>query len=45
MPFLPGGLPDGVLILGLTSQNYNLLMGASGMICAALVWIIFSKGL
>jgi len=45
MPILPGALPVGALILGMTAQNYNLLMGAAGMICGALVWIIFSKGL
>lgn len=45
MPFLPGQFPEGTLILGLTPQNYNLFMGASGIFCAFIIGIVWSRGL
>jgi len=43
MPFLPGEFVEGTTILGLTVQNYNLLMGVSGVVCAGLIMIIWAR--
>jgi len=45
MPFIPGGLPAGANILGLTAQNYQLLMGVSGIVCAGIIFLIWARSL
>jgi hypothetical protein len=37
-------MPD-QLIPYLTQDTYNYLMGFSGLVCGAIVWMIFSKGI
>lgn len=43
MPFIPTGTVGE--ILGMTAQNYNLLMGVSGIVCAGLILVIWARGL
>lgn len=45
MAILPGALPEAVLILGMTPENYNFGMGLSGVVAALLVGLIWSRGL
>lgn len=44
MPLLPGALPAGTFVLGLSQQNYNMFMGASGIFCAFIIALIWSRG-
>lgn len=43
MPLLPGLAQN--FIMGLTEQNYNLCMAVSGIVCAAIIMLIWSRGL
>ena len=45
MPLLPGLMQNSALIMGLTEQNFNLLMGISGIVCAGLVMLIWGRSL
>lgn len=45
MPIVPGSLPDAVLILGMTPENFNFSMGLTGMISAFVIFLIWSRGL
>lgn len=45
MPIIPGALPEAVLILGMTPENFNFGMGLCGIVSAFVVLLIWSRGL
>lgn len=45
MPIIPGTLPDSVLILGMTPENYNFSMGLCGIVSAFVIYLVWSRGL